>query len=29
MKAVLWTISIAAFALYGLGSTMNHLAAMF
>ena len=29
MKAIFWTISIVAGALFGLGSVANHLAALF
>jgi hypothetical protein len=29
MKAIFWTVSIMAGALFGLSGAMNHLAAMF
>jgi hypothetical protein len=29
MKAIFWTISILAGALFGLGGAVNHIAAMF
>lgn len=29
MKAIFWTISIAAGALFGLGSVVNHVASLF